>query len=110
MFDAMGEMSAAQQVLFWMLVAVLWLLAVLVAVEVGVLVSERQKVRLQVDTLDAIRDLFRVMSRVNEYALKKITDVHEKTDEVRQVITEVVGKAADLSGLSIPAVNSKRGE
>lgn len=118
MFDAMSQLSPPQQVLFWMLVAILGLLITLVVVSTVILVSERQKVVLQGLTLEAIRDLYKAMAQVNDYAIKKLTDAHAKTEEVKNLVQEVVPLVAEVvplvaenaTGLSIPSVGTKSKE
>jgi HAMP domain-containing protein len=93
-----------------MLAVALALLIVLVVVAIAILISERQKAALQGSTLEAIRDLFKAMSQVNDYAMKKMTDAHNRAEEVKQMVQEVVPLVAESSGFSIPSGGSKSKE
>ena len=107
MMSTVSGLSPAQSLLFWMLVTVIALLLVMVVVDVAKLTAEIRKVALQVDTLEAIRDLVKAHSQVNEYTIKKTRDVGAKAEEVKQAVSDVVSKLvadAPPSGLSIPAV------
>lgn len=105
MIETIRGLSPPQQLLFWMLVAVLVLLSVLIGVASATLIADRQKVLLQGRTLEAIRDLFKAMAQVNEYTVKKVMDAGKNAEEVKQVVKDVVSLVADSpSALSIPSV------
>lgn len=111
MVETVRNLTPPQQLLFWMLVmVVIMLLLLLLTLGVAILVSERQKITLQANTLDAVRDLFRTMAQVNEYAVKKVTDSGKKAEEVKQEVKRAVKEVASLvaespSALSIPSVD-----
>lgn len=110
MVETVRNLTPPQQLLFWMLVMVVIMLLLLLTLGVAILVSERQKITLQANTLDAVRDLFRTMAQVNEYAVKKVTDAGKKAEEVKQEVKRAVKEVASLvaespSALSIPSVD-----
>ena len=109
MIQTVSTLTPAQSLLFWMLVAVIGLLLLLLTVDIAKLIAKMKKVWLQGDTLGAIRDLVKAHSQVNEYTIRKTKDIGTKAEEVKQVVEAVAAVAAKLtadapSGLSIPAV------
>ena len=106
MIQTVSTLTPAQSLLFWMLVAVIGLLLLLLTVDIAKLIAKMKKVWLQGDTLGAIRDLVKAHSQVNEYTIRKTKDIGTKAEEVKQVVEAVAAKlTADApSGLSIPAV------
>lgn len=107
MTETVRNLNPAQSLLFWLMMTMIGLLLVMVVVDVAKLLAEIRKVALQGDTLEAIRDLVKAHSQVNEYTIKKTRDVGAKAEEVKQAVSDVVSKLvadAPPSGLSIPAV------